>query len=520
MLSESPHVLDALADLLEATVERHFHRDTINMNSSDLAGTLSLSPSATTSRSTEFNIHTVWTSQKARMTQTRYIMQVDEEAFRSSGITYSQLHQIECKELGLLLDVLANTVALQSFRLVDPPASNSGPRNPHVSLTTSNDESHHRDDSFDTAATRLHSCSRSFARIAAAICWGISTAGDLNAGGFNITNRSCSVIILSRPKMLDLLLKCASHPSVVVCATILPVMTPILAQQMGLATQWLPILQRRAIIPHHHTIDNNTGHTSTISLDATDLCQVQYDEFAQGFRDTVLSDALLACFQSHPEFYVASCTAAIEEFCSVGVAAGSDSVTVQTSFHLEAALFVMACASDAVSDSTGTSSSSSNNDVVVVLERISSYLERCTAALAKIPPSLTSNPLAMVAACRFIMKVGGTMNCCSLYVPNWLCIVSYRMLFYPIGCMIAHISSTFCCCFLSNPTYCIPSVWQVVLCQSTGRDTGCGIYHLPIYIQSMWINFSGPTDFGSHRTGLWSNTIWRGGKVHCVSTPS
>lgn len=391
MHSESPLVLEALADLLEAAVDRHDHRDNIAMKTSALAAaSSSLSSSSSTSTASRFNIHTVWTSQKARMAQTRYIMQVDEEAFRSSGITYSQLHQIESKELGILLDVLATTVTLQSFRLIHSPTGDS-PRH-HDSLTP-NEECRQvgaGNECIDTTATRQHSCSRSLARIAAAICFGIS-ADDLNTSNVAIGNRRW---IIPGPKMLDLLLKCASHPSVVVCANILPVMTPVLAQQVGLATQWLPILQRRAIIPHHHSVEY-TGHINSISLDAADICQVTYDDFVHRFRDTVLADALLACFQSHPEFYLASCTAAIEEFCSVG----QDTATLQTSFHLEAALFVMASAADGVSDdSPGTSNE-------VIWERISGYLERCTAALAKIPQSLTSNPLAMVAACRFITKV-------------------------------------------------------------------------------------------------------------------
>ena len=129
------------------------------------------------------------------------------------------------------------------------------------------------------------------------------------------------------PGCLDMLTKCATHPSVQICAMVLPIITPVLATEVGLATQWLPILQRRAIIPHHYQAkdmndddDDNDNETKpspqVLSLVADDTSYVGYQDFIQHFRQTVLADALVACYNSHSDYYLASCTAAIEEFCA------------------------------------------------------------------------------------------------------------------------------------------------------------------------------------------------------------
>jgi hypothetical protein len=211
-----------------------------------------------------------------------------------------------------------------------------------------------------------------------------------------------------------MLSKCASHPSVVICAFVLPIITPVLATEVGLATQWLPILQRRAIIPHHFSQEEGTD--APLSLAAYDVCSVGFEDFVRSFRETVLTDALLACFASHPEYYFASCTAAIEEFCT------SEATTAQTSLNLEAALYCMTVVADEVlvrissssnppspdrksvevnatgaSDPTTTEGSASN-------KRIRGSLERCTAAIARKPKSL-SNPLTLSQACHFVQKV-------------------------------------------------------------------------------------------------------------------
>jgi 3-hydroxymyristoyl/3-hydroxydecanoyl-(acyl carrier protein) dehydratase len=84
MYSDSRLVVDALAGLIEAVVERH------------QAPTVS----------------------EERMTQVRYIMQVDEASFRSN-ISPIQLLSIESKEMASILEELVSAIGLQRFRFVD-----------------------------------------------------------------------------------------------------------------------------------------------------------------------------------------------------------------------------------------------------------------------------------------------------------------------------------------------------------------------------------------------------------------
>lgn len=88
MYSDSPAVVDALAEFIESVMERH--------------------------QILEVSI--------PRMTQVRYIMQVDEASFRSS-ITPEQLLTIESKEMALILEELVSAVGLQRFRFADRQAS-------------------------------------------------------------------------------------------------------------------------------------------------------------------------------------------------------------------------------------------------------------------------------------------------------------------------------------------------------------------------------------------------------------
>ena len=52
-----------------------------------------------------------------RMTQARYIMEVDEEAFRS--ISRDDIFRIECKEMNEALGELVSAVGLQRFRFAE-----------------------------------------------------------------------------------------------------------------------------------------------------------------------------------------------------------------------------------------------------------------------------------------------------------------------------------------------------------------------------------------------------------------
>jgi hypothetical protein len=347
---------------------------------------------------------------ESRMTQTRYLMQVPDEASFRANVSEEQLHVIETKELSDILSELSVDVEGQRFRFPSfgkkaaAKAKGSPSKKPLRGKVLLDDT--------------MHSLGHSLARIAAALCLGYSkvshgdTAAPATPGPYRIPG----------PGMLELLSKCASHPSVAICGIVLPVITPVLKTQVGLATQWLPTLQRRAIIPHH---PNSTAILSSSSnkqtensdgtyiplLAASDICYVEFEEFVDRFRETVLVEALNACYRIHSEYYLASCTAAIEEFC-VG-----DVATEQTSFHLEAALFCLAVVSEQVLsgvllDSARTGATSPTPGTKLN-PNISNYLLRCTVALAKKPKSL-NNPLTMAQACRFIRKVNAFIGSVTL----------------------------------------------------------------------------------------------------------
>jgi hypothetical protein len=202
---------------------------------------------------------------------------------------------------------------------------------------------------------------------------------------------------------------------------VLPIITPVLATEVGLATQWLPILQRRAIIPHHYPAQEDYDDNietkpppQLLSLVADDTSQVGYHDFVQHFRQTVLADALAACYNSHSDYYLASCTAAIEEFCTTT----ADTAEPQTALHLEAALYCMTVVADEVllgmSASSNPPSPARKSAAAEIIstptssdskaKQIRGFLEKCTVAIAKKPKSL-SNPLTMSQACCFIQKV-------------------------------------------------------------------------------------------------------------------
>ena len=207
---------------------------------------------------------------------------------------------------------------------------------------------------------------RNLARIAASIC---TACTKLSTQGQHIR---------AGPGLLDLLIKAASHPSVSICGISIDVLAALASSENGLANQLLPVLQRRAITPHHFL-------QGSPSINASDICGVSYQEF-ELFRQTSLQQALLACYRSNGDNYMASCTSAVEEFCTP--ASG-----IQVSFHLEAVLFCVGAVSE---DVTATSESSASR---------SEYLERCTVALAAKPATLMENPLTLSQACRFLRKV-------------------------------------------------------------------------------------------------------------------
>lgn len=88
MYSDSGLVVEALAEFMEHVVERHIHAHVSD----------------------------------ERMTQVRYIMQVDEASFRSN-ISSDQLVMIESKEMTGILEEIVSAIGLQRFRFVDRQAN-------------------------------------------------------------------------------------------------------------------------------------------------------------------------------------------------------------------------------------------------------------------------------------------------------------------------------------------------------------------------------------------------------------
>jgi hypothetical protein len=193
--------------------------------------------------------------------------------------------------------------------------------------------------------------------------------------------------------MVDLLLKAAAHPMVNVCGIALEALSGLADLDRNFPLRFLPILQHRAIIPH---ITNG----GLPSVEASEVCGVDIHEFDR-FRSTILSNALVSCYKRSPDYYMNSCTAAIEEFCTAPP-------TVKTSFQLEAALY---CLGAVASGSISVGQILMGPSTAVVDTNLhmnnttKNQLSRCTAQLEKKPVCVTANPLTLAQTCRFAGKV-------------------------------------------------------------------------------------------------------------------
>eukprot|EP00529_Nitzschia_sp_RCC80_P003307 CAMPEP_0113519012 /NCGR_PEP_ID=MMETSP0014_2-20120614/43291_1 /TAXON_ID=2857 /ORGANISM="Nitzschia sp." /LENGTH=1102 /DNA_ID=CAMNT_0000416699 /DNA_START=565 /DNA_END=3873 /DNA_ORIENTATION=- /assembly_acc=CAM_ASM_000159 len=316
------------------------------------------------------------------LTQMRYVMGVDEASFQS--ISQKMLENVECSELKNIILALVHSTALQRFRL--------------AGLINA------RHDDADDKSTKI--C-LSLTRIAVVLCLAYRRISQSVVSPDPSTYSSFQKWIPS-VGYLDFFFKCASSPIISLSALVLPLTAPVLTSETGLATQWLPTLQRLAIIPHHDTARHSavdahhksnemaeSDGDSIPSLIASDSGGDSFDQFIV-FRDNVLANALKATFRGNKGFYLASCTSAVEEFCC-----DQQSLTEQTSFHLEAALF---CLSTVGPDVMHTISNSTSDHSLDSLSDTTpdDCLERCALALSKKPAALTSNPLTLLQVCRFI----------------------------------------------------------------------------------------------------------------------
>lgn len=183
----------------------------------------------------------------------------------------------------------------------------------------------------------------------------------------------------NEPGLIDLMMKGAAHPSVNISGIALAVLADVVRMDSGLGLQLLPLLQRRAITPHHVI-------SGAPYLAASDICGVNFHEF-QIFRENILAEALIACYEGNSSNFMDSCTSAVEEFCS-------ESASSQVSLHLEAALFCLATISEqALSVPAGG------------VFPHASQMERLTSALSVKPSSMMTNPLTLAQMCIFVRKV-------------------------------------------------------------------------------------------------------------------
>lgn len=190
--------------------------------------------------------------------------------------------------------------------------------------------------------------------------------------------------------MLALLLKGGSHPSVNTSSLALDALCGLVAKIPALGLELLPVVQRRAIIPHHFK-------SGAMSLAASDLCGVNFHDY-QIFRDTVLTESAVACYRTASDTFMDSCTSAVEEFCA-------ENCSVDVSLHLEAAIFCMEAVAGVV---LGAESQF----------RYGTQLKRCINAFSRRTRSLVENPLTLARMCSFLSKVRSRRHCPTVRTAN------------------------------------------------------------------------------------------------------
>ena len=301
-----------------------------------------------------------------RMTQARYIMEVEEEIFRT--ITAEDLYRIEAKEMQDVLGELVSAVGLQRFRFSERQAK--GTKLCETVLSTISEYQLTKFFSGDNGICR--NLTRIAAKVGAAAVEGLAT-GQIPRGGSGL---------------LELLVKAAAHPNVYISSLAIEVLSAFLPLDPSFPSRMLPLLQHRAIIPY-------VLIGSLPSLAAGAAAGVDFSEF-ENFRQNILADALVACYVQDPKYYMDSCTSAVEEFCS-------SPATVEVSFQLEAALF---CLTTVALTVTGSSKRKEEGAVTHY-----DQLSLCTKALSTKPTFLPANPLALGQLNRFLGMVSEREAC-------------------------------------------------------------------------------------------------------------
>jgi len=232
-----------------------------------------------------------------------------------------------------------------------------------------------------------------------------------------LTVSSQSIIRSGRMKgretgMIELLLKAASHPSIIVCGIALESLYTLVTSSSALSMRLLTVLQGRAIVP-----------PSLVGMSTPDDCAVDFDEF-QRFRAYQLTNVLMACYISNRAYYVESCASAVEEFCA-------SAANPQLPYQLEAALFCLSAvaidaskrallltatpatqiaAAKACASEHYDTAAMDTNAIAEDAKRHNEQLVRCIRALAKVPTVALSNPLALSQMCHFIGKYANWLS--------------------------------------------------------------------------------------------------------------
>jgi hypothetical protein len=212
-----------------------------------------------------------------------------------------------------------------------------------------------------------HDVCRNLARIAASVC------------KVCVADPGIGVAVIPDPGIIELLHKAAGHPFVYVSAVALDGLIGATRRGYGSAGALLPLLQRRAIIPHLIT------QSGGLTLTAYELCGVSFQEF-ESYRNGILMEFLLLCWRLDPETFIDSCTAAVEEFCY------TQHMSPELSLQLEAALFCV----EAVSREAMSSGSTIPHPL---------QLERIVSAIGTKPTVIFCNPLTLSRMCCVIQQV-------------------------------------------------------------------------------------------------------------------
>lgn len=177
--------------------------------------------------------------------------------------------------------------------------------------------------------------------------------------------------------LIDMLFKVATHPRVCIASIGIETIPLVLHPSNSIVREALPVLQRRAIIPHEVT-------GNRVELQTESFSDISFEDF-RDFREHVLTDALVSCWKTDGQGFFDSCSSAVEEFCAEGS-------TVSVSLFLEAAIFCIEAVGDTVT---------SSHQPFAQTEQ----LKRCTQALASRPNSLLASPLTLSRMANMLQKV-------------------------------------------------------------------------------------------------------------------